>query len=45
MEEANKNDTSEKNEIENNIKDNKGYQENNNYLNEILYFSINQESK
>ena len=35
----------EKNKLENNIKDNKLSQDKNDYLNEVLYFSINQESK
>ena len=35
----------EKNNLEINIKDNKLSQDKNDYLNEILYFSINQDSK
>ncbi len=35
----------EKNNLEINIKDNKLSQDKNDYLNEVLYFSINQESK
>ena len=34
-----------KNNLEINIKDNKLSQDKNDYLNEVLYFSINQESK
>ena len=35
----------EKNNLENIIKDNKLSQDKNDYLNEVLYFSINKESK
>ena len=45
MEELKKNEILEKSELENNIKEKIEHQENNDYLNEILYFSINQESK